>query len=60
VVARLTASERDLRTLAGVVSQARPDVGSQGLPFSLLGDLRDLIPCDYLLFQGYDMGRQQY
>jgi DNA-binding CsgD family transcriptional regulator len=35
-------------------------VGSQGLPFSLLGDLRDLIPCDYLLFQGYDMGRQQY
>jgi hypothetical protein len=34
--APLTASEHDLRTLAGIVSDERSDLPAQGLPLSLL------------------------
>jgi DNA-binding CsgD family transcriptional regulator len=33
---------------------------AQGLPLSLLGDLKDQIPCDFLLCQGYDTTVCQY
>ncbi len=60
MIARLTASERELRTLAGVVSDERSDLPAQGLPLSLLSDLKDQIPCDYVLFEGYDAKRENY
>lgn len=49
----------DLRALAGLVTEDRPDLpDSEGLPPSLLADLMGQIPCDGLLFQGFDSGRQ--
>jgi DNA-binding CsgD family transcriptional regulator len=54
MVSRVSASEQDLRALAGVVSEVRPDLPAQGLPLSLLSDLKDQIPCDALLCHGYD------
>src|SRR5579863_2070344 len=60
MVSRISASEQDLRALAGVVCDVRPDLPAHGLPLSLLSDLKDQIPCDYLLCQGYDTTLQQY
>lgn len=52
-------SEPDLRALAGMVTEDRPDLLlSEGLPPSLLADLMAQIPCDGLLFQGFDSRRQ--
>jgi DNA-binding CsgD family transcriptional regulator len=53
------ASERDLRALAGIVTQDRPDLpAAEGLPPSLLADLTGQIRCDGLLVQGFDSRRQ--
>jgi hypothetical protein len=54
-----TAFERDLRTLAGIVSDHRSDLGACGLPFSLLAELTGQIRCDTVAFHGYDSKRQQ-
>lgn len=52
-------SEPDLRALAGIVTEDRPDLPpSEGLPPSLLADLMGQIRCDGLLLQGFDSGRQ--
>ena len=52
-------SNRDLRTLAAIVSEDRPDLpGGEGLPPSLLVDMRDQIGCDFLSFYGHDTDRQ--
>ena len=57
----VTASERDLCTLAGIVSDARADLpAEEGLPPSLLSDLKDQIRCDAVMFAGMDSGRQAY
>jgi len=54
------ASEQDLRALAAIVSQDRPDLpDAEGLPPSLLADLMSHIRCDAVSFQGLDSGRQQ-
>ena|SRR5271157_5539689 len=58
--APLTASEQDLRTLAGIVSDERSDLPAQGLPLSLLSELKEQIPCDFLLCEGYDTTLQRY
>src|SRR5437667_7121182 len=58
MTAIVTASERDLRTLAGIVSDDRGDTPAVGIPLSLLTDLSSLIPCDYLSFTGMDSARQ--
>ncbi len=58
--APLTASEQDLRTLVGIVSDERDDLPSQGLPLSLLSDLKVQIPCDFLLCHGYDTTLQRH
>ena len=60
MVTRLMPSDRDLRTLAEIVSQERPDLPEVGLPYSLLTDLASQIACDYLLFQGYDSAKEDY
>jgi DNA-binding CsgD family transcriptional regulator len=57
MTAPVTASERDLRTLAGIVSDDRTDLPAEGLPPSLLSDLMDQIRCDFVSFEGLDSGR---
>ena len=61
MTAPVTASERDLRALARIVSQDRPDLPADGgLPESLLADLMSQIGCDVVVFQGFDSGRQTH
>ena len=56
----VTAREQDLRGLAAIVSEDRPDLpGGEGLPPSLLVDLMGQIRCDVIGFAGFDSGRQQ-
>jgi hypothetical protein len=53
------ATDRDLRALAGIVSEDRPDLpDGEGLPPSLLADLMGQIRCDALSLVGWDSGRQ--
>jgi DNA-binding CsgD family transcriptional regulator len=53
-------SDQDLRALAAIVSQDRPDLpAGEGLPPSLLADLMGQIRCDAVGFSGFDSGRQQ-
>jgi len=59
MTAPVTASERDLRALAAIVSEHRPDLpDGPGLPPSLLTDLMGQIRCDMLSLDGWDAGRQ--
>jgi DNA-binding CsgD family transcriptional regulator len=54
------ASDRDLSTLAAIVSQDRHDLpDGEGLPPSLLADLMGQIRCDVIAFEGFDSGRQE-
>jgi len=54
------ASDRDLRALAAIVSEDRPDLpDGKGLPPSLLADLMGQIPCDSLSLDSWDSGRQR-
>jgi DNA-binding CsgD family transcriptional regulator len=56
----VTASDRDLRTLAAIVSADRPDLPAhQGLPPSLLQDLLQQVRCDVVAFAGFDSERQE-
>jgi DNA-binding CsgD family transcriptional regulator len=60
MTAPVTASERDLRALADIVNQDRPDLPeADGLPPSLLADLMSQIRCDAIWFGGLDSGRQE-
>jgi DNA-binding CsgD family transcriptional regulator len=53
------ASDQDLRALAGIVSEDRPDLpDGEGLPPSLLADLMGQIRCDMLSLDSWDSGRQ--
>jgi DNA-binding CsgD family transcriptional regulator len=52
--------EHDLCSLAAMVNQERDDLPERGLPLSLLIDLSEQIPCDYVVFQGYDTRRNSY
>jgi DNA-binding CsgD family transcriptional regulator len=61
----IRASDRDLRALAGIVSQDRPDLpdgfpDGAGLPPSLLADLMGQIRCDAVTVLGFDGGQQAY
>jgi DNA-binding CsgD family transcriptional regulator len=58
MTAPVTVSERDLRTLLGIVSDDRGDPPAEGLPLSLLADLADQIRCDSVSFFGLDPSRQ--
>ena len=61
MVAPVTASERDLRALAAIVSEDRPDrPDGEGLPLSLLADLKNQIGCEAILLNRCDSGRQEY
>jgi hypothetical protein len=53
------ASDRDLRALAAIVSEDRPDLpDGGGVPESLLADLMGQFRCDAAFFLGFDSGRQ--
>ena len=55
----MRASDRDLRALAAIVSEDRPDLpDGEGLPPSLLADLMGQIRCDNLSLDSWDSGRQ--
>ena len=58
MAARLIPRERDLRRLAGIVSERRDDIPAQGVPMSLLSDLASQIRCDVISFEGFDSHRQ--
>jgi DNA-binding CsgD family transcriptional regulator len=59
VVAAVTVSEQDLRTLLGIVNDDdRSDLPEVGLPWSLLADLMDQIHCDALAFFAMDSSRK--
>jgi DNA-binding CsgD family transcriptional regulator len=61
MTAPVVASDRDLRALAGIVSEDRPDLPADGgLPESLLADLMGQIRCDVVVFQGFDSARQTH
>jgi DNA-binding CsgD family transcriptional regulator len=54
----IRASDRDLRALAAIVSEDRPDLPADaGLPESLLADLMGHIRCDVENLVGLDSGR---
>ena len=54
------ASDRDLRALAAIVSENRPDLpDGQGLPPSLLAEMKVQIRCDGICFMGFDSGRHK-
>lgn len=55
----MMASEQDLSTLAGIVSDHRADLPRAGLPPSLLAELMDQVRCDEIAFQGFDSGQQE-
>jgi hypothetical protein len=57
--APVTASERGLRALAGIVSDDRDDLPAEGLPPSLLADLMDQMRCDGVSLQEFDSGREE-
>ena len=57
--APVTASERDLVALAGIIGEDRPDLPADGgLPESLLADLMGQIRCDRAILIGFDSGRK--
>src|SRR5512135_3714114 len=60
MTALVTVGEHELRALAAIVSQDRPDVpAEEGLPPSLLADLMGQIRCDVIAFAGFDSGREK-
>jgi DNA-binding CsgD family transcriptional regulator len=59
MVAPVTVRGRDLRALAAIVSEDRPDDPAEGLPPSLLADLMGQIRCDEMSLERFDSGRQE-
>ncbi len=57
-VAPVTVSEKDLRTLLGIVGDDRGDIPEAGLPWSLVTDLMGQIRCDAVAFFAVDSGRK--
>ena len=54
----VTAGGRDLRTLAGIVSDDRGEPPAEGVAPSLLGDLLGLVGGDLVVFSGTDSSQQ--
>jgi DNA-binding CsgD family transcriptional regulator len=60
MTAPVTVREPDLRALAGIVSEDRPDLpDGEGLPLSLLADLMGQIRCDGISLERHDSGRRE-
>src|SRR5580693_978998 len=52
MTAPVTVSERDLRTLLGIVQGKRDDLPEAGLPLSLLAELGEQVRCDDMTVHG--------
>ena len=50
--------ERDLRRLAGIVSEQRDDIPAHGVPLSLLADIAGQIRCDVISFESFHSDRE--
>jgi DNA-binding CsgD family transcriptional regulator len=60
MTAPVTVRDRDLRALAGIASEDRPDVpAEEGLPPSLLADLMGQVRCDGISLERHDSGRRE-
>ena len=59
MTARVTISEQDMRTLLAIVSDDRGDLPPDGLPLSMLVEMKDQIGCDEVSLHGEDPYRQQ-
>ena len=60
MVAPVTVRGRDLRALAALVSEDRPDLpDGEGLPPSLMADLMGQIRCDGISLEYFDSGRRE-
>jgi len=60
MTAPVRVSERDLRTLLGIVAGDRDDLPAAGLPDSLLSDLMSVVRGDLVAFSGLDSARQAH
>jgi DNA-binding CsgD family transcriptional regulator len=60
MTAPLMVSELDVRKLLGIISDDRSDLPAAGLPWSLLGELTDVVRCDAVSFAELDSGRQAH
>jgi DNA-binding CsgD family transcriptional regulator len=60
MVAPVTVSEKDLRTLLGIVRSDCGDLPQHGLPLSMLDDLMSQIRCDAVAFFGIDTSRRAF
>ncbi len=58
MAARIDVTTSDLRRLLEIVDPARAGEEGQHVPFSLLQDIGDLVPCDCVAFQVLDLIRQ--
>jgi DNA-binding CsgD family transcriptional regulator len=58
MTAPVNVSERDLRTLLGIVGDDRGDPPAEGLPLSMLADLAGQIRCDSISFFSNDPSRR--
>ena len=58
MAASVPSRERDLRALAGIVSEHRDDIPAHGLPLSLLADIAGQIRCDVISFESFDSRRE--
>lgn len=54
MAAPVLSRERDLRALAGIVSEDREDIPARGVPLSLLAEIAGQIRCDVISFEGFD------
>ena len=54
----MTVSERDLRSLAGMITEHRTDIPPQGLPVSLLSELMSHVRCDVIMLGSLDSERE--
>ena len=60
MTAPVRVSERDLRTLLGIVVGDHGDLPEAGLPDSLLSDLMTVVRGDLVTFSGLDSARQTH
>src|SRR5919201_1539201 len=58
MTARVSISKLNVRKLLAIVSEDRGDPPAEGLPFSLLRDLTEVVGCDFLSFFALDSRRR--
>jgi DNA-binding CsgD family transcriptional regulator len=57
---KMTVTERDLRTMLGIVGGSAGEEVADPLPRSVLVGLRELIPCDVVVITMFDVHRREF